>query len=370
MLDSIQQHFTTSATDLRSNLKATGSQAMVLQGHANLIGQQATLDLSGFETLKAYQTNINDTIGSAKTHANTYIQIILPKMIGTSTNIDRYFNLQNALAQAIQPDMPSAQVARLIGAVQDQASQFRDDSRDVAGRLHVLNVNLNSDAASFKAYVNDMNAAVNGDNGVLDSIDKQIGTLDKQIAGASAGIALGGLAVLGGGLMIATGAIAELITAGTSTALVIAGVGVAAAGVASVTAAGITLAHALDAKGDLLSKKARLKSEVAYALSIKGNFSAIATSCADGAKAAGDMANAWDLMHDHLGNLISSLESGKTDVAALRTLFLTAAQGDVKNALSDNALIQKQLSGVSVVDTGSKPGSLVKEIHSVMKLAA
>ena len=368
MLDGNQQEITNAGEGLLSNLKIMGSQAMVLQGHANLIGQQSKIDLSDFEQLKQYQTEINGAIGSAKGHGNTYIQVILPKMIGTSTNIDRYFNLQNALGSAIQESSSVAEATRLIGMVQDQATQFRDDSKDVASKLSTLNVSLNGDAASFKAFVQDMNAAVNGDNGVMDSIDDQIGTLDKEIAAASAAIAVGGLAVLGGGLMIATGAIAELITAGTSTALVVAGVGVAVAGVASVTAGGITLAHALDAKGELLGKKAKLTAEVTYALNIKGNFSTIAASCAKGAKAAGEMANAWDTMTGHLGNLITDLESGKTSVGGMRTLFLTAAQGDVKNILSDNSTIQKQLAGVSVVDTGKK--SLTTEISNVMKLAA
>ena len=107
---------------------------------------------------------------------------------------------------------------------------------------------------------------------------------------------------------------------------------------------------------------------MAYALNIKGNFTTIANSCANGSKAAGEMANAWDTMTGHLGNLIKDLESGKTSVGAMRTLFLTAAQGDVKNILTDNSTIQKQLAGVSVVDTGDK--SLTAEISNVMKLAA
>lgn len=370
MLDTTQQDIATGADAIRSNLKATGSQALVLQGHANLIGQQATIDLSAFEKLAGYEERINGSIASAKQHANTYIQVILPKMIGTSTSIDRFFNLQNALGTALQPGTATATATKLIGTVQDQATLFRDDARDIADRLHVLNGDLNNDAGSFKAFVTDMNAAVNGDNGVLASIDSQIGDLDTQIAVASSAIALGGLAVLGGGLMIATGAIAEVITAGTSSMLVLAGVGVAAAGVASVTAGGITLSHALDAKGDLLSKKEALKGEVAYALSLKSNFTAITGSCLDGARAAGDMANAWDMMTGHMGNLIRDLESGRTSVDELRQLFLTAAQGDVRNILSDNAMIQRQLAGVSVVDTGDKPGSLTTTISDYMKLAA
>ena len=369
-----EQTITAAVGDLKTNLQGAGSQALVLQGHANLIDQQSTINLQGFENLKKYETDINGAIGSAKTHANTYINLILPKMIGSTTNIDSYFNLQNALGVALRPGISTADATKLIGTVEDQATQFKSDANDIANQLHTLNIELNGDAANFKTFVTNMNTAVNGDNGVMDSIDHQMGTLDATIAGASAGIALAGLTVVAGGLMVATGAVAELITAGTSTTLVVAGVGVAAVGVAGGVAAGITLANALDAKGNLISKKSSLEAEVAYALGIKGNFSAIAQSCIDGSKAAGEMANAWDLMGGHLKNLIGDLESGRTNTDAVRTLFLSAAQGDVKDILSDNSIIQRQLAGVQSVDFKYDPKNpqtlLPNEIKKVMKLAA
>ena len=357
-----------SVNNLGMQVKGTASQAMILQGHANLIEQQSMVNLQGFDKLVQYQTGINGAITSAQSHSNDYLTIILPKMITTTTNIDRYFNLQNALAQAINANTTAKECTALIGAVMDQASEYKSEADDIGNRLRTLNTNFNTDTQNFKSFVTNMNSAVEGDNGVLASIDEQVGTYDQQIAGAATAIGLGGLAVIGGGFMVAVGAIGELVTAGTSTTLVIAGVGVAVAGVAAVTAGGILLANALDGKGDLLAKKANLQAEVAYALSLKSNFSTIAGSCMSASKAAGEMSSAWDTMGGHMKNLVVDLESGRTNVGAIRNLFLTSAESDVKNILTDNRTIQQQLAGVNVVNLGSKGLSSV--IRQEMKIAA
>jgi hypothetical protein len=367
MLDDTPADLAAATAELKTNLKGTSSQGLLLQGYANMISSQTNVDLSGFDNLKKFDTDINGAINSAKSHANTYLTVIQPKMVETTTNIDGFINIQTALSSALQPNTSVQEATQLIGAAADQSSQYQADASSISTLLGTLNVNLNTDSGNFKTFVTDMNAAVSGDNGVLESIDDQIGTLDKEIAGAAAGIAIGGLAVFGGGLMIATGAIAELFTAGTSTALVVAGVGVAAVGVAGVTAGGIVLANALDAKGDLISKKAKLKTEVAYALSLKSNFHQIALGSASAAKAAGEMANAWGTMNGHLVNLIKDLEKGKISVDGMRKLMLYAAQGDLKNLQTDNGIIQQQLAGVSVQnDVASVP----QVIRTAMGIAA
>ncbi len=351
----------TTSADLKSTLSNHVTQAALVQAHSLMIQQQPSVDLSGFDNLKTFQTDINNTIGSAKQHATTYLNVILPAMISQTTDMDGYFNVQNALGAALNPDEDAKQAVVLIKIAQERAQQYRIDARSLVIQLNTLRTNFSMDASRFTTFTGRLNAAVNGDDGLMKTIDGTLSSLDGNIAGAITGIALSGLTILAGGLMIAVGAIAELFTAGTSTALVVAGVGVAAAGIAGEVASSITLANLLDEKGKLLAQKSQLKAEVNFALGLTSNFSTIANSVKGAAAATQDMASAWTTLENHLGNLSTSLEQGKTSVDDVRRLFQTAAKGDVKNIQSDLTTIQRQLSGVRTESNlQQSPGAIIR----------
>ncbi|MEM9619765.1 MAG: HBL/NHE enterotoxin family protein [Pseudomonadota bacterium] len=356
----VQSNATSKA--LKSTLSNHATQASIVQAHSLMIQQQPSIDLSSFKNLKPFQTDINNTISGAKQHATTYLNIILPAMIKQTTNMDGYFNVQNALGAALNPDEDAKKAVALIKIAQDKAQQYKTDATGLVQRLNTLRTNFSTDASNFTTYTGKLNAAVNGDNGLMKSIDGTLSSMDGDIAGAITGIALSGLTILAGGLMIAVGAIAELVTAGTSTALVVAGVGVAAAGVAGEVASSITLSNLLDEKGKLLAQKSSLTAEVNFALGLTSNFKMIAGSAKGAAAATQDMASAWTTLENHLGNLSSSLEQGKTTVDDVRRLFQAAAKGDVKNIQHDLSTIEQQLSGVRQdINTNKSPGVIIRE---------
>lgn len=336
------------ATDLGNANKSSGSQAAIMQGYALSVQRQTMLNFGDFENLKKFETDMNNGIAAAQGRAKGFLDRTLPNLIRQSTDIDSYFNLQNALGQALDPSAPAKDAIMMMSAAQEQAQQYQKNAGALVTDLTQLRDGLNGDASNFTTYVQNLNAAVAGDNGVLKSLDDQLSSIDGKIAGAIAGTALSGLTILGGGLMIAIGAIAEFVTAGTSTALVIAGVGVVAVGAAGETASAITLAAMLNQKSDMLRRKEMLKAEVQLAQGVSSGFSTLAGGAAELALAAQQMANAWSGLDQHLGNLIGHLKSGQTDVDAMRRLFQIAAQGDVKNVQADSRLIQAQLAGVNV----------------------
>lgn len=338
----------TTAVALGDANKNSGSQAAIMQGYALSVQRQTKLNFGDFQNLKPFETSMNEGIGKAQDRAKGFLDNTLPKLIRQSTDIDGYFNVQNALGQALDPSAPAKEAIEMMSAAQEQAQQYRTNAQGLVMDLNVLRDGLNHDASNFQTYVQNLNSAVDGDDGVLKQINDQLGTIDGKIAGAIAGTALSGLTILGGGLMIAVGAIAEFVTAGTSTALVIAGVGVVAVGVAGEVASAISLAAMLDQKADLLQRKSQLTAEVKLAQGVSGGFSTLAAGAGKSAEAAQQMANAWGGLEQHMGNLIGHLKSGQTDVASMRKLFQIAAQGDVRNVQADSRLIQAQLAGVSL----------------------
>lgn len=336
----------TVAPEVGTAAKAQSSNALIVQNYALSIEAQPFVDLGGYAGLATYQDGINKALTDAKDSGRLYLNTTLPKAIVTIANIDAYFQTQNALTQALAPGTDAQTAIALLKAVQEQAVDFRTQATGVTTDLQDLRDRFSRSSASLSQYAKDLSIAVDGDNGVLDSISKELSTIDSKIDGAITGIVLSGLAIVGGIILIGVGALAEAVTGGLATALVVGGIAVTVAGVGGEVGSSIALAKLLDAKSGLLNERARLNSETTLAAGLSSGLGGLSTSAGNAATAAQGMANAWNLLGDDLDSLISDLTKGQTTVDALRQLFTIAAQGAVKTVQGDVVVIRGQLSGV------------------------
>jgi hypothetical protein len=335
------------------------TQALSVQSYALSVLQQNTVSLGGFNNLKTIEPEINNAIGGAKDHANLFLNIILPKSITVITNIDGYFNLQNALASALTSTTDDKTAIQLLHAVQDQLTDFEREAKDLHKSYSDLREYFSVDAKNFKGLTNRLNQAVNGNQGVLSDIDGQLSNIDGKITGAIVGTAASGVAIAGGIGLILVGAIAEFATGGVSTALVVGGGVLLVAGIAGAVGSGIALASLIGEKNTLLTAKSHLNAEVSLALGMQSGFESLATAASSAAAASQDMANAWGLLDNDLTTLITNVERGQTNVQALRSLFQAAAKGTVKTVQDDIAIIKRQLGGVQTIH--AKPGETLNQ---------
>ncbi|UXU76576.1 MULTISPECIES: HBL/NHE enterotoxin family protein [unclassified Paracoccus (in: a-proteobacteria)] len=332
--------------DTGQAMTATASQAIILKGYALSAQAQSLLDFGKLPNLKELQADMNASIGKAKDHAKLYLDKVLPEMSQQCNNVNDYFNMQAALAQALDPTAPASQAIALMKEAQEKAQDFRGNARLVVVDLQTLRDGLSADAAAFSGHVGRLNAVVGGDQGVLASLGKEIDSIDSKISGAIAGAALSGLAVAGGAFIIAVGAIAGFVTAGTSTPLVLGGVALLVTGVAGATASGIALGVLISQKNSILQTRAQLTQEVELASGISSGFKTLAVGAANAASAAQDMADAWTGLEQQIGLLITDLQKGQTDVAAIRKLYQIAAQGTVQDIRDQTRIILTQIAGV------------------------
>jgi non-hemolytic enterotoxin B/C len=349
----------TPVTEVGSASRGHASQALIVQAHALSVLQQPLIDVAGFDTLKPIGTNINDRLTISKNHSNHYLDVLLPKMITTVTDIDAYVNVQNALAGALNPQAPKSEAVTLLRAAQEATQDYKRRANELVLDLGEFRGMLSEDASAFSKHASELQVAINGDAGVLKDIDNQLADIDGKIAGAITGVVLSGLAMVGGAFMIAVGSIASFVTAGTSTPLVVAGVAVLTAGIGGEVASAITLATLLDLKAEQFRKQAHLKEEVKLATGLSTGMRTLFESASASATATQEMANAWTLMENHLGNLASNIERGVTGSDAVRGLFQRAAQGDAKNVQNDVQIIYGQLAGIDKIIKPTAQLSLV-----------
>ena len=326
--------------------KTQTSQGLIIQAYSNSINQQPKVDFSGTPSLKLLQGQINSGLDLAQEHANEYLNVIQPNLIQNISNIGNYYALHNAVPTTLPPGSTDQEWLSTLMALKEQAQDYESDAKNVVVSLKRLTADLSTDTRNFSEIVKNLNSAVNGDNGVMASIDNELATIQNGIDDAIGGIVMSSLSVVGGVIMIVVGAVAEFEKAGTSTALIIGGIGFLAAGVGGEVAAGITLANMNDEKAKLLAKKATLKEEVKLALGQSNAYTSFKNQADDALDASKDMSSAWAFLGDDLDTMSKDLSKGIINTGQLRNTFLTFANTQLTRVVHDIDTIKAQLSGV------------------------
>lgn len=347
------------ANGINSANKDQTSLGLIIQTYSNSVKEQPSVDFGGQANLASYQTQINAGLATAKAHADTYLTTIQPNIVLNISNIGNFYALNSAVATTLPAGSTTAQWVESLTVLQTQSTAYQTAANGVVISLKTLLDDMTTDTAAFATTVTELNTAVNGDNGVLASDAKELSDVQGKIDGAIAGIVTSGLAVIGGVFMIAVGGIADFVTAGASTPLVVGGVGILLAGVGGEVASAITLASLSNEKNRILNEESTLTAEVALAIGISGGYQSLMGQVKSAVDAASKMQNAWEFLSGDLGNMVSDLNSGIQSADQIRELFLTAANSEVKQVITDITTIKAQMAGVTSIV--AKPGQTVAE---------
>ena len=355
-------------TNAGSANKAQVSQALVIQGYANSVLEQPTVSFPADEkNLVPFQTGINNKLALAQKHAKYYLETLQPSIIGNMSDIGNYFQLHNALPSVLPVGSTPEQWIESLTAVKIEAQKYEKNAKNLVADITNFHNDLTTDAADFVQIVKDLNDIVGGDNGILVALEKNVSSIQSDIDGAIAGIVASSLAVVGGTFMICVGAIADFVTAGTSTPVVLGGIAIVAGGVGGDIGAGVALAGLYDQEAKLLQEETSLRSEVTLASSIRQSYSALEDKVKKSIDAASNMANAWNFLISDIDNIILDLENGIGATSdTIREIFIVAANGEIAAVLTDIDTIKNQMAGVEV--KVATAGQTVSDlIHSAIK---
>ena len=293
--------------------KSQTSQALIIQTYSNSVLQQPAVDFSGNPRLLPYETSINNGLARAKLHVNAYTDTILPAIIDNMSHIRNYYALHNAVATTLPEGSTEEEWIIALNALKSTSLEYQVKARNTVTMLNNLHGKLVHDASTFKTAVSDFNSAVEGDNGVLDSINDKLSSIQENIDAAIAGVVFSTLAIVGAIFMICVGSIADFVTAGTTTPLVVGGIGILVGGATGEVAASIKLAGFNSAKAALLTREANLKEEVKLATGIQTSYTSLRNKARNAVIASKEMENTWQSLSDDLETLIGELKSGMTN---------------------------------------------------------
>ena len=345
----------TGPTDKIGNISdANRSQVGVglqVEQYCNAVLEQPNVDFTGFNNpaLTKSEGEINTGLATAKAHAQTYLRQIQPSIISNVVNIGNYFALHNAVAATLPPGSTEQQWLSVLGSMREQAEGYRTHAADIATMLGTFHDGLTTDVASFSKTVATLNSVVDGDNGALAQLDKDLADMQGKIDGCIAGIVLSGLAIAGGVFLVIVGAVADFVTAGTSTPVIVLGGAIIAAGIGGEVASALTLAGLQKASAGIMTQKSTLNSEVKLATAIGTGYGSLRDNAKNAVEAAGKMKSAWEYLKDDLGALSDDLQNGIKSTDVVRTLFLNAAGTAVKTVITDTNIIKGQMTGTQLL---------------------
>lgn len=348
-------------------LKQEVSIGIILQNYCNTVLKQGEVDFSSNTKLAELQTDINNSLASAKRHANSFLLTISPGIIKSIAVLNNYFTLYSAVPTVLPTGSSEAEWIKTLQTLKEVSEANQKSITAITEQLYTLYVDLKEDSTAFKNLATTINNKVNGDNGELETLESELNNLDLEIVGTSVAVAFGALGIIGGALMICIGAVSGFITAGTSSELVISGVFTVVMGVGTEIGSAIALHGLLIKKEELIQTKANLSAEVSLISAIGSALNSLSNEAKVAYEAARTMENSWRDLSNDMNSLIDGLKNGILSAATIREMFLTEANTSIKSIQTDINTIKDQIAGI--VTSTAPSGTTLVNYLAELKIA-
>jgi hypothetical protein len=315
-----------------------------MQSYSTLVVQQPDISLDiGIET-KVLQ-GLSEQQEASKQQARYFLDGLQPQAIEALTDITAYAGVFSAFRPAIvnllpkihQDDNARSRVATLVGHLEMEADRRLRRVRDFVGELRDYRTRVAEDVASFAALVDEANQLIAGDQGELKRLQDEIAATRQKIRGEIGGVVISSLVVVGGAITIGVGILGEFETAGTSTSVVLAGIGLVASGAAGLAAMAAAVANGNEKLRAAYKRCMELSATLTAVTGISGQLADLGDATHNMDKTSQSLQSEWA---SALAGITSFRESimRASDTADATRLVVLIEQADKEwSALANNA---------------------------------
>jgi non-hemolytic enterotoxin B/C len=196
-----------------------------------------------------------------------------------------------------------------LGELQKQVTSNRANVTEITTDLNAFQANLNTDYQNFLTDYNTAQTKIMGDGGEISQLNDQLQADQDAMNKDNSMIAGGCVMGVVGGLMIAVGALAEIETAGASTALIVGGVVVAAGGGVLIGEGTKDLIAKQNDYRDVSEQITTINNSIAALTTVKGQLDSFNNELANAIAAVGNVDKAWQTIGDSFTDLSTQLTS-------------------------------------------------------------
>jgi non-hemolytic enterotoxin B/C len=339
-----------SSSSLKTGLEASASASMVIQAYANGILKQSDVNLSLIPELPGHQA-------IARKHANNWLNNVNPSMLKTNNDIvdfanqfDAYYAPLVTLAKNIQAGDKSARTtfAQGLSDLRNAINKKENNTITIVSDLNKFHDELTTDYRNFQADDKTAKDKITGDKGEIAALDDQLTAIHDAMNKDIGMIAGGCVGTVVGVCMVVAGAALEFETAGASTALIVAGLGVAAGGASTTIIGSVDYSHQVSKLKSTTSKLNHVKMEVVSLKVVKTQVDGLVNNLGEAITAVSDLQSSWNILKNDFDELISALDDVSTS-----SFFLLAKLDHAKKDWEDvrAQAVKLQANGQMKVET-------------------
>ncbi|HEY9729557.1 MAG TPA: HBL/NHE enterotoxin family protein [Chroococcales cyanobacterium] len=356
-----------SSAAVKSGMSDTMKASTLMQLYANTINQTPDINLPSevdTDSNSSVSKDLPNHQAKARANATGYLNTINPLMVKTLSDIIGFSNQWTAffdrlmtLAQSINEGNNKEIFQQGVLALQNVIQKKGDSTVPVINALNDFLAKIQEDQRNFNRDHDLVTAALGGESGEIATLKANIDSLYKAIGKDNAMIAGGATGEVVGIVMISVGVLAEIETAGASTALIVGGLAVMGGSSAMI---GI-------AAKDLAGKQNQLKADTAKLTNLEQLYTCVNTSnntiqsmvdAISGAIAAVEsLQKGWNSLHDGFGEINSALGLATPDLGDWLVDQLNTANKDWQDTrtlalhLQDNGTIPIQKTDMTQPNT-------------------
>lgn len=315
----------------------TGSAIIQVNLYAKTVVDQAKfpeINVAGLQ-------DINKHLSLAQTHANTWLNDYSGKVWDRLQGIVTFGELfghlylplhKAAEDMATETDFQPNEIHKLVSSLQALQSLVKAEHQkcvDTYTLITTYRTDVSADHSSFLTDYNTAIAVLGGTEGEIAQLNSKITSEQDAMSKDLAMIAGGSTMMVVGVLIIVVGALAEIETAGVSTLLIVAGVGVVAGGATMTGIAAKDYDTKMQQLRDDQIKLANDKAEVSLLTHLKGQLTGLNDKLGLEEAALNNLVTAWQQLDNGIGAVIQDLQNPQDYLAQLKKNDPTATPATV-----------------------------------------
>jgi len=343
-----------SSSNVQAGMSSSISNSVLLQTYTNtviitpIINLPAVVDTDSkskvVENLPIHQK-------LAQKNATYYLTNINPQIVGTIADVIGFGNLWSAeydmlysLAQNINEGNNLQTFTSGINNLINKTNSADANIQPVIDALNAFLPLITTDEQNFSQDSTDVGNAMEGEGGEIDLLKKQIAAYNDAMSKDLTIIGVGATADVIGGLMIAVGVLAEIETAGVSTALVVAGIAVVAGGSTAMGVAGADYAKVSKEYQAAVTELNQDEQVVTLTTQAHQTVLSLKNAVAEGITAVLNLQKSWTSLQKDFGQVLEALQATvpvTPDIISWLTILLSSANKDWTDTLSIARNIQQ-----------------------------
>ncbi|GAB3640090.1 HBL/NHE enterotoxin family protein [Spirosoma arcticum] len=289
-------------------MRQVSSSSIVVQTCMQTILNQPDIVLTELPSLPGHQQ-------TARQHADNWFKDINPSIIKITADIvdfgnnwQEYSDPLFALADQLHTD-PTAkdQINDGLNDLLNLINQKQQGATAVVNQLDTFRQGLEEDGRNFTADQQTAERDILGDKGTLARMNEDLKTYQSNRSKAIGEIAGGSAMEVVGGLMVVVGVVAEIATAGASTALVVGGLAVAGGGVALTVIGAKALKQSESDIASAMQQISQINESVTALTHVDGQIKDLSAAVATALESVRAMEKGWQVLNADFNELLQDV---------------------------------------------------------------